>query len=69
MYQPGRKMVISDALSCVITHQIPHTKETFPGLTVTIHEIGVFSNTDNTSMQSIQKETQNNAEIQTLCSL
>ena len=70
MYQPGRKMVISDALSCLSTHQIPDTKETVPGLNVTIHEVGVFStlntNTDNTSMQSIQKETQNDAELQTL---
>ena len=66
MYQPGRKMVISDALSHLSTHQIPDTKETVPGLNVTIHEVGVFSNTDNTSMQSIQKETQNDAELQTL---
>ena len=66
MYQPGRKMVISDALSCLSTHQIPDTKETIPGLNVTIHEVGVFSNTDNTSMQHIQKETQNDAELQTL---
>ena len=66
MYQPGRKMVISDALSCLSTNQIPDTKETAPGLNVTIHEVGVFSNTDNTSMQSIQKETQNDAELQTL---
>ena len=62
MYQPGRKMVISDALSRLNTHQIPDTKETVPGLNVTIHEVGVFSNTDNTSMQSIQKETHNDAE-------
>ena len=66
LYQPGRKMVISDALSRLSTHQIPDTKETVPGLNVTIHEVGVFSNTDNTSMQSIQKETQNDAELQTL---
>ena len=66
MYQPGRKMVISDALSHMSTHQIPDTKETVPGLNVTVHEVGVFSNTDNTSMQSIQKETQNDAELQTL---
>ena len=66
MYQPGRKMVISDALSHLSTHQIPDTKETVPGLNVTIHEVGVFSNTDNASMQSIQKETQNDAELQTL---
>ena len=60
MYQPGRKMVISD------THQTPDTKETVPGLNVTIHEVGVFSNTDNTSMQIIQQETQNGTELQTL---
>ena len=66
MYQPGRKMVISHALSCLNTHQIPDTKETVPGLIATIHEVGVFSNTDNTLMQSIQKETQNDAELQTL---
>ena len=66
MYQPGRKMVISDALSHLSSHQIPDTKETVPGLNVTIHEVGVFSNTDNTSMQSIQKEPQNDAELQTL---
>ena len=66
MYQPGMKMVISDALSHLSTHQIPDTKETVPGLNVTTHEVGVFSNTDNTSMQSIQKETQNDAELQTL---
>ena len=66
MYQPGRKMVISDALSRLSTHQIPDTKETVLGLNVTIHEVGVFSNTDNTSMQSIQKETQNDAELQKL---
>ena len=53
MYQPGRKMVISDALSCLSTHQIPDTKETVPGLNVTIHVVGVFSNIDNTLMQSI----------------
>ena len=66
MYQPGRKMVISDSLSHLSTHQIPDTKETVPGLNVTIDEVGVFSNIDNTSMQSIQKETQNFAECQTL---
>ena len=59
MYQPSRKMVISDALSHLSTHQTPDTKETVPGLNVTIHKVGVFSNTDNTSMQSIQQETQN----------
>ena len=53
MYQPGQKMVISDALSHLSTHQTPYTKETVPGLNVTVHEWGVFSNTDNTSMQSI----------------
>ena len=57
MYQPGRKMVISDALSCPSTHQTPDTKETVPGLNVTIHKVGVFSNTDNTSMQSIRQDT------------
>ena len=61
MYHPGRKMVISDALSCLSTHQIPDTKDTVPDLNVTMHEVGVFSNTDNTSLQSIQKETQNDA--------
>ena len=66
MYQSGRKMVISDALSHLSTHQIPDTEETVPGLNVTTHEVGVFSNTDNTSMQSIQKETQNDVELQTL---
>ena len=66
MYQPGRKMVISDALSHLSTHQTTDTKETVPSLNVTIHEVGVFSNTDNTSMQSIQQETQNDAELQTL---
>ena len=66
MYQPGRKMVISDALSFLSTHQIPDTKETVPGLNVTIHEVGVFSNTDNTLMLSIQKETQNDVVLQTL---
>ena len=59
-------MVIIDALSHLSTHQIPDIKKTIPGLNVTIHEVGVFSNTDNTSMQSIQKETQNDAELQTL---
>ena len=38
MYQPGRKMVISDTWSCLGTHQIPDTKETVPGLNVTIHK-------------------------------
>ena len=66
MYQPGRKMVIRDALSHLSTHQTPDTKETVPGLNVTIHKVGVFSNTDNTSMQSIRQETQNDAELQTL---
>ena len=66
MYQRGRKTVISDALSHLSTHQISDTKETVPGLNVTIHEVGPFSNTDNTSMQNIQKETQNDAELQTL---
>ena len=66
MYQPGRKMLISDVLSHLSTHQIPDTKKTVPGLNVTIHEVGVFTNTDNTLMESIQKETQNDAELQTL---
>ena len=66
MHQPGCKMVISDSLCCLSTHQIPDTKETVPGLNVTIHEVGAFSNTDNTLMPSIQKETQNDAEFQTL---
>ena len=66
MYQPGKKIVISEALSHLSTHQIPDTKDTVPGLNVTIHKVGVFSSTDNTSMQSIQKETQNEAELQTL---
>ena len=66
MYKSGSKMVISDALSCLSTHQISDTKETVPGLNVTIHEVGVLSNTDNTSMHSIQKETQNDAELKTL---
>ena len=66
MHQPGRKMVISDAFSHLNTHQTPDTKETVPGLNVTIHEVGVFLNTDNTSMQSIGQETQNDTELQTL---
>ena len=53
MYQPGGKMVISDALSRLSTHQTPDTKETVPDLNVTVHKVGVFSNTDNTSMQSV----------------
>ena len=53
-------------LSCLSTHQTPDTKETVPGLNVTIHEVGVFSNTDIASIQSIQQETQNDAELQTL---
>ena len=39
MYQPGRKMVISDTLSHLSTHQIPDTKETVPGLNVTIYYV------------------------------
>ena len=50
MYEPGRKMVISDALSHLSNHQIPNTKETVPDLNVTRHEVGAFSNTDSTSM-------------------
>ena len=49
LYQLGKKMVISDALSHLSSHQTPDTKETIPGLNVTIHEISVFSNTDSTS--------------------
>ena len=59
-------MVISDALSHLSTHQTPNTKETIPGLNVSIHEVDVFSNSDNTLMQSIRKETQNDVELQTL---
>ena len=47
LYQPGRKMAISDALSHLSSHQTPDTKETVPGQNVTIHKISVFSNTDN----------------------
>ena len=39
LYQPGRKMVISDALSHLSSQQTPDTKETVPGLNVTIHKI------------------------------
>ena len=53
IYQPGRKMVISDALCHLSTHQTPDTKETIPGLNVTIHEVGEFSKTESASMQSI----------------
>ena len=53
LYQPRRKMVISDALSHLNSHQTPDTKETVPGLNVTIHEISVFSNTDNISIEQI----------------
>ena len=42
IYKPGRKMVISDALSCLSSHQTPDTKEMLPGLNVTIHKINVF---------------------------
>ena len=35
-------------------------------MNVTTHEVGVFSNIDNTLMQSIQEETQSDAELQTL---
>ena len=58
LYQPGRKMVISDALSCLSSHRTPDTKETVPGLNVTIHEISVFSNTDSTSIEQIRAESQ-----------
>ena len=66
LYQPGRKMVISAALSCLSSHKTPDTKETVSGLNVNTHKIGVFSNTDNTSMQSIRQETQNDTELQIL---
>ena len=59
-------MVISDALSHLSTHQTPDTKETVPGLNMTIHEVSVFSNTDRTSIQQIQSETQTDSELQTL---
>ena len=54
MYQPGRKVVISDALSHPSTHQIPDTKDLSPRFECYY------------TMQSIQKETQNDAELQTL---
>ena len=57
---------MTPCLSHLSTHQAPDTKETVPGLNATIHKVGVFSNTDNTSMQSIQQDTQNDAELQTL---
>ena len=66
LYQPGRKMVISDALSRLSTHQTPDTKETVPGLNMTIHEVSVFSNTDRTSIQQIRAETQTDPDLQTL---
>ena len=67
LYQPGRKMlIINDALSCLSSHQTQDTKEMVPGLNVTIHEISVFSNTDNTSIEKTQAETQNDTDIQTL---
>ena len=53
LYQPGRKMVISDALICLSSHQTPDTKETEPDLNVTIHKISVFSNTDSTPIEQI----------------
>ena len=59
-------MVINDALSHLSTHQTPDTKETVPGLDVTIHEISVFSNTERTSIQQIRSETQTDSELQTL---
>ena len=58
-------MVISDALSCLSSHQTLDTKETVSGLNVTIHEISVFSNTDSTSIEQIQAETQNDTDLQT----
>ena len=51
LYQPGRKMVKSDALSHLSNHQTLDTKETVPILNVTIHEISVFLNTDSTSIE------------------
>ena len=66
LYQPGRKMVISDALSHLSTYQTPDTKETVPGLNMTIHEVSVFSNTDRTSIQQIWAETQTDPDLQTL---
>ena len=66
LYQLGRKMVISDALSHLSSHQTLDTKETVPGLNVTIHEISVFSNTDSTSIEQIRAETQNDTDLQTL---
>ena len=66
LYQPGRKMVISDALSRLSSHQTPDTKETVTGLNVTIHEISVFSNTDSASIEQIRAETSNDIDLQTL---
>ena len=66
LYQLERKMVISDALSCLSSHQTTDTKETVHGLNVTIHEISVFSNTDSTSIEKIRAETQNDTDLQTL---
>ena len=66
LYQPGRKMVISDALSHLSSHQTPDTKEIVLGLNVTIHKISVFSNTDSTSIEQIHTETQNDTDLQTL---
>ena len=42
LYHPGMKMAISDALSHLSSHQTPNTKETVPGLNVTIHKISVY---------------------------
>ena len=42
LYQPGGKMVISDALSHLSSHQTPDTKETVHGLNVTIHKLVCF---------------------------
>ena len=66
LYQPGRKLVISDALSHLSSHQTLDTKETVPGLNVTIHEISAFLNTDSTSIERIQAEGQNDTDLQTL---
>ena len=59
-------MVIRDALSYLSSHHTSHTKETAPGLNVTIHEISVFSNTDSTSIEQIRAETQNYTDLQPL---
>ena len=48
------QLVLSDETmvnSTYHSHQTPDTKETAPGLNVTIHKISVFSNTDITSIE------------------